>query len=173
MPVASGGSVDPVPPRAGLDAIAHSMASEGTRPAAASNRYGEGLDEVEAMPSSGLAVQLNSLVCHPCALRMSSQPDTCADRLHRLKPASADTRFIAIKGSKAHAKAFEHHWGSTVVPAYGAEGRLRGNQVIRQNSRLFAKVGRKERCLHIVGGHEGLKDVPRSVSPRAMRPLPQ
>lgn len=86
-------------------------------------------------------------------------------QLANVKPAQADTPYIAAKGIKAHPGVFVDRDNKTMfIPAFDVQGKQWTMQYIQEDgTKRFAKDSRKDGCFHPVGGMEALKAAPAFV----------
>jgi putative DNA primase/helicase len=86
-------------------------------------------------------------------------------QLANVKPAQADTPYIAAKGIEAHPGVFVDRDNKTMfIPAFDVQGKQWTMQYIQEDgTKRFAKDSRKDGCFHPVGGMEALKAAPAFV----------
>lgn len=87
-------------------------------------------------------------------------------QLANVKPAKADTPYIAVKGIKAYPGVFVDQQNKTMfIPAIDAQGKQWTMQYIQEDgTKRFAKDSRKDGCFHPIGGSmEALRAAPALV----------
>lgn len=86
-------------------------------------------------------------------------------QLANVKPAQADTPYIAAKGIQVHSGVFVDQDNKTMfIPAYDVSGKQWTMQYIQEDgTKRFAKDSRKDGCFHPVGGMAALDAAPALV----------